>query len=472
MYEKFYNNVITVKVRRLADGALFPIVFGAVVFALYVLKLYVLALCFSALVGAVLLLINKDMRALIPVACLATLTVSYKNPTLGVGNYTKPFNLVMLIICGVAFVSAFVLNVIVFRKQRNYKELAKSRFFVSIVALCAMVFIGGIFSDYYGIKMVLNGLKFVSMLLIPYLVIIMGVEKREDNIRYFSIVCCVAAAVIALQLAHIYVVMYKPGRPLDSAWKSVLNTGWGISNGIGHMLAMLMPACFYMIYNEKRGYLYYILLAAIVVAMYFTLSRNALLWGAIVLVGGVVFNCIKGKNRKINLIITVSVGTVGIALIVILFASGCCDNILAFFVSEKFSGNGRTRIWKGWLKLLKLEPIFGVGFRAYQEVMNISFAYNAHNTLIQILVGTGIMGFAIYMYHRVETVKMFVKNPRTDRMLMGTMLLTGLLISLFDVFFFMYYFLIYYAITLAVVEKTLPDQPKEEQKIESAPANK
>ena len=63
-------------------------------------------------------------------------------------------------------------------------------------------------------------------------------------------------------------------------------------------------------------------------------------------------------------------------------------------ISELQNLNGRTRLWENYYELFMERPIAGWGFDALSRV-GIVYTTNAHNILLSILGGTGLIGFAV-----------------------------------------------------------------------------
>ena len=97
-----------------------------------------------------------------------------------------------------------------------------------------------------------------------------------------------------------------------------------------------------------------------------------------------------------------------------------------------------------------------MSFSAYRHLeLQKETLYSAHNTFIQMLSGTGIVGLTAYVIHRGHTVWLLFKKPCLDRFFMSACLLSGLAVSLVGPLFFRVYFLIYYAVFLMALEKSL-----------------
>lgn len=459
MFERFLRNKITALARRAVDSTLFPVFTGAFVFLFYVLRLQLVALAVLAGVTALVLVLFKNIRPAISPVALAHLVLSYQLDESGKALYASSAYVAVFAVFGSLLVGALVFNLIVYRKERRP---GKSRLVIGISGMCLAFLLGGIFSDYYGIANFTTGLAFTASYLLVYIAFFFMLEHREDDIRYLAIVLAVAAAVIVCQVAHIYATRYTLGTPLDGKWKGDVVAGWGISNTLGEYLAMLFPAVFYLVYKEKRGYCYYVLIVAMAAAMYFTLSRAAILCGGVAFAAGAAVNCFIGQNKKINRIIGIALAGLLVLVLVIAITPGVMDKLFVFFTQTGADDRGRYAIWREWLRLFTEEPVLGVGFRAYRILHPGEFAINAHNTLVQMLAGTGIVGLLLYLYHRYETVRLFARRPNTDRIFIGGVILVALLESLLDPLFFRPYFAIYYSIILVVVEKSLTADEKKE----------
>ena len=55
-----------------------------------------------------------------------------------------------------------------------------------------------------------------------------------------------------------------------------------------------------------------------------------------------------------------------------------------------------------------------------------------HNTVFQLLGSCGIIGLAAYVFHRVQTVISFFKNPTLERVYIAVTIITLLVLNLLD----------------------------------------
>ena len=112
------------------------------------------------------------------------------------------------------------------------------------------------------------------------------------------------------------------------------------------MLAFLLPSYFHFVRKNQRGWIYYCLAALSFIAIYFTLCRDALLFGALAFAVCSVFCCIKGVNKKFSLIATITLGAIAAVIITLAFCGVFPESMFAFILSTKFSDRGRFDIWK------------------------------------------------------------------------------------------------------------------------------
>ena len=75
-----------------------------------------------------------------------------------------------------------------------------------------------------------------------------------------------------------------------------------------------------------------------------------------------------------------------------------------------------------------------------------------HNTVIQLLASTGVVGLGCYTYHRIDTVRMFLKNRTTENTYLALSIAVLLLTSLLDCHFFNFGPVLFYSIALAFFE--------------------
>ena len=104
--------------------------------------------------------------------------------------------------------------------------------------------------------------------------------------------------------------------------------------------------------------------------------------------------------------------------------------------------------------------MFGAGFYTdfhYELWEKNVYPYFYHNTPLQVLASGGLVAFAAYLYHRIVTVVLVLRNRDIYRIFMGLCLMGLLIFCLFEVIFFATYPVIIYSVMLLFMEKkTVP----------------
>ena len=134
--------------------------------------------------------------------------------------------------------------------------------------------------------------------------------------------------------------------------------------------------------------------------------------------------------------------------------------MFAFILSTKFSDRGRFDIWKNAFYVFYESPVFGGGFTAYSKKFNTSFFLGfSHNTVVQIISSCGLVGFALFLFHRLQTLKLMFYKLNSERFFVVVQILTFILMGLFDIMFLSPYCMLIYAAQLAALENDSLDNP-------------
>ena len=242
--------------------------------------------------------------------------------------------------------------------------------------------------------------------------------------------------------------------------------GWGTYNQLGLLLAMAIPAWFYLAGKHKYGFGFLLGGLANLVVVFLSMSRQAMVMGTVIFVACCVWLLIwdKGKKRIINASImgaVVLVGFIGLAIM--------HDKVLPFFSSflqGLATGNGRTRLWEEGMQNFLHKPLFGVGFfDPLAEEGNVGFTNGklsniiprmCHNTFFQLISSCGLVGLVAYVVHRTQTVISVINNITNERVFIVMFLGVLLLMSLLDNHIFYFIMTAVYTLLvslLAVTEK-------------------
>lgn len=468
MLTKVRNNKIISKIDGFFQGRLYPVVVALVVFAVHCLGLDSVGFLLLSAAMAFINVCCGNTRPMVATALFIVMCVSMQNsPGYGIGGesdyYGRTSTIVVIAVC-----AAMILISSFFRiaADGKIKELFRRKSLsVGILAFVVACALGGIFTKYYRIDNLVMALTMFGGLLFAYAYWSVTVEKRDDNFLYISRVCVLVALEVVAQIGFLYLKKFDFGDPLNDAWKGNIIVGWGVSNSVGELVAFMLPFSFYIMYKEERGFWYFFVVVVSMVGIYFTLSRCALLFSVPIAIAGSIVNCVAGKNKKQNRVMVLISLLVLFVIIVVLAKTGAAQKLLRFFLDAKFKDRGRFAIWDEMFGYFKEYPVFGSGFSAYMIAHGKISAFHgmAHNTLVQVVSSTGVVGSLAYVYHRFETVKLFVKNPSVDKCFMAAAILCFLCMSLFDSIFFYANFTVFYTAILTIVEKGNPSSDESTQ---------
>ncbi len=433
-------------VRAFFEGRFFPIAYGGLALLFYVLKLPIVGLAVALLCAACVLYFAEDTRPIVPIVFLTVVTLQYKknlHAYLSVGA-----------ICVYCVLVPLVIFTLVYRLHCHRVAWKSRSGLLSVAFLSAAFLLGGVFSKYYNLKNFGYTIALASIAFGTYAFFAFTLKKREDNFLYLARVCAVAVCIVSLEVFEFYLRNYTFGIPMNDAWKRKIILGWSISNMVAEMMVFLLPAVFYLIYKEKHGCWYWLIVIVSFGAVYLTLSRNALLWGVICVATAGIVNCFVGNNKIVNRII-VAIGIVGIIVgLMILLQWKGFSMITAFFSEVKFTDNGRYAVWSKHAQFFRQSPINGIGFFAYRSEIPNGHATFAHNSLLQMAASTGLIGVGLYLLHRLQTIYVVLKKPKAERLFFGGCIALGVCISLLSPIFFLPYFTVYYVVILLFLEKS------------------
>ncbi len=366
--------------------------------------------------------------------------------------YAEPLPLTLIILYAVSLIASVIVFCIRNRRSAN-RFSPRALGFLGMAVFCGVLLLNGIGSDEYTISNLLYSLSFLFSMLVIYLLFAFHVRFDESVFSYFMFCLALTGLLISAELILSYLtggVIFSNG----SVVKESVVSGWGIWTSIGGMLVFLMPACFYHAYDEKRGWIFYLLGLLEFFCIFLSQSRGALLFGSGILLVCLVTLCVKGKNRRLNRILTgslVAVGVVGVAVLLPKLMS-----LLQNYLTYGFDDNGRYEIWRaGWQNFID-HPILGAGFYNsfhYDGWEKGVYPYLYHNTLLQMLASGGVILLGAYLYHRVTTVLLVVKKPTAKKTFLGFCILGMMSFCLLDVIFFNTYPTIIYSLMLLFMDR-------------------
>lgn len=242
-------------------------------------------------------------------------------------------------------------------------------------------------------------------------------------------------------------------------------TGWGHYNNIGALFAMVIPLPFFLTGKGRYAWFAYLSAFLFCLGLLFTCSRGSVLVGVPVYLATYVLSLVHSRHARsmkwTHVFHALIIGTP--VLVMVVFH----DELQRLFQSLPLFGNDAS-VWmrldtykEGFKQFLQF-PIFGGSFFPLKEDLyhwsssHTTFAYlfppRWHNTFVQLLASGGVVCLAAYVVHRVQTVKLFIKNFSSEKLFVGLSIASLLLTSMVDCHFFNIGPVLLYSAMLAVVE--------------------
>ena len=241
-------------------------------------------------------------------------------------------------------------------------------------------------------------------------------------------------------------------------------TGWGHYNNIGNMFAMAIPLTLFLTGKGKHAGFAYFSAFLFCVGLLFTCSRGSILVGVPVYVAAYVLSLINSRHARSMKGMHIFHGIVILAPVLALIIFD--DKLLQLFrtlqeIGEDPSFKERLETYVEGIHQFREFPLFGGSFfplkkDLYMWATASSFTYlfppRWHNTVVQLLASGGLVCITAYAVHRVQTVKLFVRNFTSKKLFAGLSIAAMLLTSMGDCHFFNLGPVLLYSATLAVVE--------------------
>ena len=238
-------------------------------------------------------------------------------------------------------------------------------------------------------------------------------------------------------------------------------TGWGNYNSMGALFAMMIPLPFYLAVKGRFKWFGLLSSFLFLTALLFTCSRVSMVMGAVIFAVSYVFYLIHSRHAKGRIVIYAISALIPVVLLAVFWKD--LQSLLGRMSDIGFESFAeRSKGYKEGIKQFLRYPIFGgtffpVNFKelyVWAQVDNFTalFPPRWHNTIIQLLATGGVVCLFGYIVHRVQTVKLFLKNPSGDKTFAALSILALLMTSLLDCHFFNVGPVLLYSAMLAFVE--------------------
>lgn len=175
-------------------------------------------------------------------------------------------------------------------------------------------------------------------------------------------------------------------------------------NYLGVILGMSLPV-FYFLYRSCKNRLFIIIIPLIIIGIFFTGSRTAVICAFVGLLYPFYHSQLKSKSNNQEKVLWISVA--GFLIAIVFF--GYLEEIIAFIppverISSLWTGDssvlslgGRLTIWEdGWQGFWD-SPLIGNGSGTFRSAYStVTINQVAHNTFLSVVVETGLIGLIIF----------------------------------------------------------------------------
>ncbi len=441
-------------------GKLYPLVFAAVVTLGHITGLEFYFNFLSLALAVTALLVCRSVRPMLITVPAFVFQVSREhspaNPVYSDYYFTE-WRLPVIIALGSIAVFAIVFFIV---RNRLYRRIniRKTRLLLPTLVLSLAFLLNGAFSETWKPESLAFGAGQLLIYLLVFYLFYLGlsVEKStEELIEYFCYITLVMSYMILIQLGHLFLF----GDAISEAGsiiKENVYLGWSTSNPLASILVGFIPVLFYGAMKAKHGWIYLVTALLVYAGAVSTCSRNAFLFGTLVLIVSIVFACFKSGKRRPMFVATLILGA---AAALVLFLVMREEIVLIFhsFIKYGTSDNGRFKLWGHAWRLFAENKLFGAGFFTLGEVYDdvyISIAVMptmAHNTVLELLGSAGAFGLAAYLYYIVDASRLVIDKPSLIKTMLGLAAFTIVAESLLDVFVFCFYTMLYPMAALALL---------------------
>lgn len=365
---------------------------------------------------------------------------------------------IFLLFLAALLIAALVLHIIR-HKSRFFSK--KPHLLPGMLCLAGAYMLSGIGSDAYP-KSLGPNLLFAFLqgcaLLIPYWILWCGVDWKHVRRDYFCWIGFATGCVLVVEVLGVYCLDKVIVNGIIE--RHLIYTGWGMYNNMGGMLAMMIPFAFYLATKYHKGWIGTVVGSVFLIGVLLTCSRTSIVTGTCMYIVCIFLMLHYAQNRKGN----------SMALIII-----CCLLLLAAIIFFKpllrlFSKllelgadpSNRDKIFGNGMKVFREYPLFGGSFFSPREIpwdwatvesFSAFFPPRWHNTFVQLLATCGITGVIAYLFHRAQTLKLFLWKRSKEHRFIGISLATLVICSQFDCHFFNIGPVLFYSMALAFAER-------------------
>lgn len=431
------------------------------------LELEVLMYTLIALTVVYTCLFGADLLPLMPILVSGYVTPGRSNnPGRNPESVFSGISGMYLACLAIAMGAALIVHVI--RERKKIKE-AKPKLLWGLLALSAVYLLSGIGSKHYATiagRNIFHALLQIAAIMVPYLLFTVFVDWKHVRLDYFAWVGFGAGCLLSMEILGIYCTQEVIVDGIVR--RERIYTGWGMYNNMGGLLAMMIPYAFCLATKYRKGWIGTLAGSVFLICVLLTCSRSSILIA-------VPAYCVCGllmlhyaRNRRHNTIVLV--GFIAAVLLAVIFFREQLMRLFSVLLNLGLNPNNRDTIYKEGLAKFLQSPILGSGFYstgyepwawATLESFNNLIPPRWHNTIVQIMVCCGSVGILAYLFHRLQTVQLFLRRVTKENTFIACSLLVLLISCMFDCHFFNIGPVLFYSMALSFAENRPSSKPIE-----------
>lgn len=418
--------------------------------------------CGYILIAVLISFFAKDYLPIIPIVIC-----SYISPSAGNNpgkNETSIFfgstGVLILCLAGIFVVSLVIRLALDHQIGRKSFFTAKRTFLPGILVLGAAYLLAGAFSGHYWDRgygnLLFAALQFLSIFLLYY-ILCGAVDWSSVPKHFFAWTGLCIGFVLWGEILGIY--LTKNIIVNGEILRELICTGWGHYNNIGVLLAMMIPFAFQLACVKKNSWIYYLCGALFLIGVFVTCSRASILFGCCAYAASCLVVLFRSRNRRVGLITNV-ISIVVVVSLILIFREHLVK-LISSMLANTDSVSVRQEGYRAGIAQYQKYPIFGgtfypLDFDLYEysnvEAFTAFFPARWHNTFVQLMASTGMVGFLAYLAHRRQTIRFVFRKPTAQVLCIAISLGTMLLCSLLDCHFFNIGPTLVYSMALAFME--------------------
>ena len=338
------------------------------------------------------------------------------------------------------------------------RKLAPSMLCLGVAYLLSGVGMDGYF-DFASSNLLFAVIQFAAVF-VMYFLFTGAVKWDRAPKAYLAWTAVAVGFVVLIQLLDNYTsgrIFMENSSTID---RELISTGWGMHNNIGVMMALCMPFGFYLAMHHRHGWIFTILAVILLVGVIASCSRTSMIMA--LLAFGVCLLILMRRSGDKKLFLKILAIAAAAVIVAVILMWDRLTNVFRLFFDELFIISSRDKIYVTGFKQFMQHPIFGGSFYpqteyvpwdwADLEAFSSFFPPRWHNTWVQIAASCGSVGLAAYVFHRIQTVRLFVKEGSVEKLFVAISLTVLLACGLLDCHFFNVGPVLFYSMALAFAE--------------------